>query len=132
MERTGSDRFKTAILLVSAAGLIAGLGVYVEGDAEIATLVWFAGVVPALATLLVEIVRSIGRGEVGLDIVAALSMTAALGFGATLAAAVVAAMYSGGAFLESFSEGRAGREPAATKPRPVITGSATVQEGATS
>ena len=46
----------------------------------------------------------------GLDIVAALSMTAALAFGETLAAAVVAVMYSGGTFLEHFAEGRARRE----------------------
>jgi cation transport ATPase len=37
-------------------------------------------------------------------------MTAALVFGETLAAAVVAVMYSGGTFLESFAEGRARRE----------------------
>ncbi|MFZ9133459.1 MAG: heavy metal translocating P-type ATPase, partial [Gemmobacter sp.] len=53
---------------------------------------------------------SLRRGEVGLDIVAALSMSAALVFGETLAAAVVAVMYSGGTFLESFAEGRARRE----------------------
>jgi heavy metal translocating P-type ATPase len=47
---------------------------------------------------------------VGLDIVAALSMSAALAFGETLAAAVVAVMYSGGTLLESFAEGRARRE----------------------
>ena len=54
--------------------------------------------------------RSLGQGEVGLDIVAALSMSAALLFGETLAAAVVALMYSGGTFLESFAQGRARRE----------------------
>jgi heavy metal translocating P-type ATPase len=37
-------------------------------------------------------------------------MTAALAFGETLAAAVVAVMYAGGTFLESFAEGRARRE----------------------
>ena len=63
-----------------------------------------------LVALLVEILRSLWRGEVGLDIVAALSMTAALAFGETLAAAVVAVMYSGGTFLENFAEGRARRE----------------------
>jgi heavy metal translocating P-type ATPase len=65
---------------------------------------------PALAALVAEILRSLWRGEVGLDLVAALSMTAALAFGETLAAAVVAVMYAGGTFLESFAEGRARRE----------------------
>ena len=65
---------------------------------------------PFLPPSCVEIVRSLWKGEVGLDIVAALSMSAALLFGETLAAAVVALMYSGGTFLESFAEGRARRE----------------------
>jgi len=60
--------------------------------------------------LLFDIVRSLRRGEIGLDIVAALSMTAALVFGEELAAIVVALMYAGGQNLESFAEGRARRE----------------------
>ncbi|MGB7755521.1 MAG: heavy metal translocating P-type ATPase [Salinisphaera sp.] len=65
---------------------------------------------PVLAALVVEIARSLSKGEGGLDIVAALSMSAALMVGETLAAAVVALMYSGGTFLENFAEGRARRE----------------------
>ena len=110
MDQTRTDRLKTAILLLAVTGLIAGLVVWSAGRSDIAGLIWAAGVAPALAALVVEIVRSIGRGEVGLDIVAALSMSAALIFGETLAAAVVAVMYSGGTFLESFAEGRARRE----------------------
>jgi heavy metal translocating P-type ATPase len=110
VEHTSTDRLKTIILLLAVAGLLSGLALYFAGKADMASIVWFAGVAPALAALLIEILRSIGRGEVGLDIVAALSMTAALAFGETLAAAVVAVMYSGGTFLESFAEGRARRE----------------------
>lgn len=110
MDQTGSDRLKTAILLLATTGLFGGLVFWVAGNPDMATLLWIIGVVPALGALLIEILRSIGRGEVGLDIVAALSMTAALVFGETLAAAVVAVMYSGGTFLESFAEGRARRE----------------------
>ena len=73
-------------------------------------MVWTAGVVPVLAALLFEILASLRRGEVGLDIVAALSMSVALFFGEALAAAVVSVMYAGGTFLESFAEGRAQRE----------------------
>jgi heavy metal translocating P-type ATPase len=110
MEQTGSDRLKTGLLLLAVAGLVMGLGFYLAGEAKIANLLWIAGVVPALVALVIEILRSLSRGEVGLDIVAALSMTAALMFGETLAAAVVAVMYSGGTLLESFAEGRARRE----------------------
>jgi cation transport ATPase len=110
MAQTGADRFKTAILLLAVTGLVAGLALYAAGNGRLANAIWFAGVLPALSALVIELLRSLGRGEVGLDIVAALSMTAALIFGETLAAAVVAVMYSGGTFLESFAEGRARRE----------------------
>ncbi len=110
MGHAGTDRFKTAILLVAVAGLVVGLAFLAAGRSEWAEIAWFAGVLPPLVALVIEILRSLRRGEVGLDIVAALSMTAALVFGETLAAAVVAVMYSGGTFLESFAEGRARRE----------------------
>lgn len=110
MEKAPADRIKTAILLFALAGLVCGLALWALDKQSSANLIWIAGVLPALIALLVEITRSIGRGEVGLDIVAALSMAAALAFGETLAAAVVALMYSGGTFLEAFAEGRARRE----------------------
>ena len=110
MDHAQTDRLKTLLLGIALAGLLAGLGLHVSGRTDLAQTVWFAGVVPVLAALVIEILRSLARGEVGLDIVAALSMTAALTFGETLAAAVVAVMYSGGTFLESFAEGRARRE----------------------
>ena len=105
-----ADRLNVALLAMALVGLVAGLALRVAGRTEPATIAWFIGVIPVLAALVVEIVRSLWKGEVGLDIVAALSMSAALLFGETLAAAVVALMYSGGTFLESFAEGRARRE----------------------
>ena len=72
--------------------------------------VWAGFTLPVLAALLFEIVSSLRRGEVGLDIVAALSMTAALVFGEELAAVVVALMYAGGQYLEAFAERHARRE----------------------
>ena len=105
-----SDWSKTALLLIALAGLIVGLGLHLADRTGAAGLAWTFGVLPVLAALVVEILSSLRRGEVGLDIVAALSMSAALLFGETLAAAVVAVMYSGGTFLESFAEGRARRE----------------------
>ena len=110
MEQKSDERLKTALLLVALAGLVSGLAFYFAGRAIVADTVWFVAVLPVLIALLVEILRSLMRGEVGLDIVAALSMTAALAFGETLAAAVVAVMYSGGTFLEIFAEGRARRD----------------------
>jgi len=104
------DRGRSLLLAAALLALAAGLVLTAAGREEAARAVWALGVLPVLAALVVEIVQSLRRGEVGLDIVAALSMSAALGFGETLAAAVVAVMYSGGSFLESYAEGRARRE----------------------
>jgi heavy metal translocating P-type ATPase len=110
LDHAQTDRLKTLLLVIALAGLVTGIGLHFSGRTDLAQTAWFAGVVPVLAALVVEIIRSLARGEVGLDIVAALSMSAALTFGETLAAAVVAVMYSGGTFLENFAEGRARRE----------------------
>jgi cation transport ATPase len=110
LPQTLHDRLDAALLIIALTGLASGLALMLAGQAQLAALAWSAGVLPILAALLAEIVRSLAKGEVGLDIVAALSMSAALLFGETLAAAVVALMYSGGTFLESFAEGRARRE----------------------
>ena len=66
--------------------------------------------IPVLIALLLEIIVSLRRGDIGLDIVAALSMFAALVFAEYLAGVVVALMYAGGQYLESFAERRASRE----------------------
>ncbi len=110
MDQSAGDRIKIALLGIALAGLVSGGALHLAGRADLAELAWIAGVVPVLTALVVEIVRSLRRGDVGLDIVAALSMSAALAFGETLAAAVVALMYSGGTFLEIIAEGRARRE----------------------
>lgn len=101
---------KTALLALSGLGLVGGGGVWLGGRPDLGAAVWAAVTLPVLAALLVEIVQSLRKGEVGLDIVAALSMSAALLVGETLAAAEVALMYSGGKFLEMYAEGRARHE----------------------
>lgn len=97
-------------MVIAATGLAAGFAARLLGlDAWSATI-WAAAVVPVLAALVVEIWQSLRAGKVGLDIVAALSMTAALAVGEYLAAAIVALMYAGGQYLEAFAEGRARRD----------------------
>ena len=93
-----------------AAGLVAGLTASVFGHFDWANWIWAASTLPVLAVLTIEIVSTLRRGDVGLDIVAFLSMSAALIFGEQLAACVVALMYAGGQYLENFAEGRARRE----------------------
>jgi heavy metal translocating P-type ATPase len=102
--------FRPVLVAWPAAGLAVGLAAHFSGWEYWAGPIWTAATVPVLVVLLIEIVVSLRRGDVGLDIVAALSMLAALFFAEFLAAAVVAVMYSGGQYLESFAERRASRE----------------------
>ncbi|MDC9825794.1 heavy metal translocating P-type ATPase [Devosia sp. ZB163] len=110
MSQPTENRLKIGLLVLALAGFVVGLTLQLTGRAEAAAVAWSIGVLPVLAALVVEILRSLMQGEVGLDIVAALSMAAALAVGEAMAAAIVAVMYSGGTFLESYAEGRARRE----------------------
>jgi hypothetical protein len=58
-----------------AAGIAFGLGLHFAGFESWANWVWALFAVPVLLALLVEIAHSLRRGNFGLDIVAALSMT---------------------------------------------------------
>lgn len=103
---------RTFLLAIAAGGLTIGTVAWIAGEAW-SGWAWSAGTAIVLAGLIVEIVTSLRRGEVGLDIVAALSMSAALAFGELLAGNIVALMYAGGQFLEGYAAGRARREMAA-------------------
>ena len=101
---------RPALVAIPLLGLIGGFTTQLAGYDTTAGWIWAGATLPVVAALLVQIVISMWRGEFGLDIVAALSMAGALVFGEYLAAVVVALMYAGGQYLESFAEGRARRE----------------------
>lgn len=103
------SRFARQLTLVAlpALGLAAGFALAAIGRADLAGWTWAIFTVPVLLALCAEIVVSLWHREVGLDIVAALSMAAALAVGEELAAIVVALMYSGGQLLEAYAERRA-------------------------
>ncbi len=105
-----SGWIKTALLVVPATGLAVGLAAPLLGFPDIARPAFTIATLVVIAALLAEIIASLRRGEVGLDIVALLSMSAALAIGETLAASVVALMYAGGQSLEAFAERRARRD----------------------
>ncbi|GIK79462.1 MAG: cation transporter [Alphaproteobacteria bacterium] len=104
---------RAVLIVVPLAGLAAGFAARMLGAAEWSGPLWAASAVPVLIVLIAEIWTSLCEGKFGLDIVAALSMSAALIFGEHLAAAIVALMYAGGQYLESFAERRARREMSA-------------------
>lgn len=101
---------ETILVALAFGGLVIGAICWWSGSREAGQSIWFVATLPVLAALFAEIVGSLRRGDVGLDIVAALSMSAALAFGEPLAANVVALMYAGGQLLEKFAEGRARHE----------------------
>ncbi len=109
-EGMGGAFQKYGLVAVAVLGLATGTALWALGRPDWANIAWAAATVPVLAALLIEIVGSLRRGDVGLDVVAALSMSAALVFGETLAGNVVALMYAGGQLLETFAQGRARRE----------------------
>ena len=101
---------RPSLVALAAAGLVLGFVLEFAGAGAASGWIWGAATLPVLTALIAEIVTSLRRGDVGLDIVAALAMSAALIFGEYLAAVVVALMYAGGQYLESFAERRARRE----------------------
>ncbi|WP_423067787.1 heavy metal translocating P-type ATPase [Devosia sp. CN2-171] len=101
---------RLGLVVLALAGLATGGVAAMAGSTDASRVIWSGATLPILLVLLVEIVTSLRKGSVGLDLVAALSMTAALLFGEALAANVVGLMYAGGQLLEQFAEGRAKRE----------------------
>jgi heavy metal translocating P-type ATPase len=112
MDRLASlfGRVRHWLVAVPLAGLVIGLVARQTGAGTTASLIWGVATLPVVVALAVEIVVSLRRREVGLDIVALLSMGGALALGETLAGAVVALMYAGGQFLEDYAARRARRE----------------------
>jgi heavy metal translocating P-type ATPase len=104
------NRIKVVFAAIAFVGLALGLVLPWLGLTSWQTAVWGTATAMVLAALSYEIVVSLSQGNVGLDIVAALSMSTALLLGETLAAAVVALMYAGGQLLEDYAETRARAE----------------------
>ena len=100
------------VLLAALAFLcLAGGGVlYLATRPEQAALIWLVGAGPVFVVLIIDILRALLNGRMGVDAIAALSIGVGLALGENLAAAIVAVMYAGGQLLESFAEGRARRD----------------------
>src|SRR5689334_8494523 len=95
---------------VPVAGIVLGLVAKLSDMPAVAAWTWTIAAVPSLAVLLVEIATRLRRGDIGLDIIAAISITAALAAGESLAAAIVSLMYAGGQYLEDFAQAHARHE----------------------
>ena len=104
------QRFDTLLLLITSATLLAGIVFHFAGPAELAQRSWQAGAALMLAVLVIDILASLARKEIGLDLLAILSIGGALALDESLAAAVIALMLASGRTLEAYAEARAQRD----------------------
>jgi heavy metal translocating P-type ATPase len=98
------------LLLLTTLALLAGGVAHVAHKPDWASMSWAAGSLLMALVLLVEIAGRLARRETGVDLIALLSITAALVFQQTLVAAVIALMLATGRTLEFFTRQRAERE----------------------
>ena len=99
-----------ALLLLTTLSLLAGGIAQFAQRPEWAAMCWLSGSLVMALVLLVEIVRRLARREAGVDLIALLSIGAALVFEQMLVAAVIALMLASGRTLEFFTAQRAERE----------------------
>jgi len=92
------------------AGTLAGGLAHLLGAPSLGDALWVATIAGTLVPVTWSVVRSLARGDVGVDVIALLAMVAALVGGELLAGSVVAVMLLGGNALEAFAAGRAERE----------------------
>jgi heavy metal translocating P-type ATPase len=105
------ERFMRLSLLATAlATLLLGGVFYFQGWADYSARSFATGTAVVLVSLIVDVVRSLAKGEVGLDLVALASMAGCLFIGEYVAGNVVALMLTGGQMLEDYARARARRE----------------------
>ncbi|MBC7151713.1 MAG: heavy metal translocating P-type ATPase [Rhizobium sp.] len=123
-------RYGQPVLALVALATLAGGGIaYFTAQPDWASALWSTGTGLVLLALAAEIIHSLLQGRFGLDVIAGLSMAAALAFGEPLAGNIVALMYAGGQQLENFAEGRARREMTALLGRTARTAMRYAREG---
>ncbi|GLO02732.1 heavy metal translocating P-type ATPase [Pseudomonas sp. BN505] len=99
-----------ALLGICLLALLTGGVAYAAQRPAWAALAWATGGLVMAGVLAVEMLRRLARGEAGIDLIALLSIGAALALENMLVAAVVALMLATGRALEAFSVRHAERE----------------------
>ena len=100
----------TAVAVVAVSALAAGGALFALGHQRDADIVWAALVALLIVPLCVSVVRTLLRGDLGVDVIALIAMVGALALGEYLAGAVIALMLAGGNALEERAGGLARRE----------------------
>ena len=107
------DRFYRLQVIACVGTLALGGALHVLGHGAMAGQVWLGGAALVLCSVLADTLAALWRGELGLDLVALVSIAGAVLLRESLAAAVIAAMYAGGRALEGYAERRAREEMSA-------------------
>ncbi|SEQ15692.1 ATPase, P-type (transporting), HAD superfamily, subfamily IC/heavy metal translocating P-type ATPase [Pseudomonas sp. NFACC02] len=103
-------RLDPALLLISIAALLAGLFANTFGRPDLAHFFWTASAVLLMVVTGLEVIISVLRKQVGVDLIALLSIAAGLWFSQFLVVAVIAVMLASGRSLEFYTSQRAERE----------------------
>ena len=109
MEALGRNR-DLVIAAFSLALISVGGAFAITDNSSVADRIWAVAIVVSIIPLTFTTVRSLLKGEIGVDIIALLAMAGALALGEYLAGAVIALMMSGGGALEAYADQRARRE----------------------
>jgi heavy metal translocating P-type ATPase len=104
------SQWRPLLALSSLGALVAGALLHLVGLPAAGSTVWAASTAAILGPLVVSVVRSLLRRDVGVDAIALVAIGSALALGQYLAGAVVALMLAGGNALEFYATRRAGRE----------------------
>jgi len=99
-----------ALLLISLILLSGGMLANAFDHTEVAHWMWISSSLLMGAVIGVEVIVSLIRRQIGVDLIALFSITAALEFSQFLVAAVVAVMLASGRALEYYTSQRAERE----------------------
>jgi heavy metal translocating P-type ATPase len=105
--RENGERLLAAVAL---AAIAAGAFLHIVGLPTAGDAVWAGAVAVILVPLTLSVVRTLARGDLGVDAIALVAMIGALALGEYLAGAVIALMLSGGNALEAAATRRARRE----------------------
>lgn len=104
------ERFaRRSLVIIALFGLVSGGVSALVGRLDLADWIWTAATVPVVIALAVSIVRDLLAGRMGVDAIALLAMASAIALDQSLAAIVVAIMYTGGTVLEDYAVARAER-----------------------
>jgi heavy metal translocating P-type ATPase len=102
--------FAVVMLMLTALGLLAGLGLHAAGAGGAGDVLWAVVGGGGAAYALWAMVDAFRRARLGVDVIALLALAGALAVGELLAAAVISVMLASGRALEAWAAGRADRD----------------------